>query len=102
MDTAGTAQNGSGSTSFTQQVVQFLQESGSGQVASAMSSMQPVFAGAAGFDSGGASEVPQGGNSFTFSGMNISMGNNMSEEDMAIAIGTRILSEIRQSFENRG
>lgn len=102
MDTAGTTQNGSGSTSFTQQVVQFLQESGSGQVVSAMSSMQPAFAGTAGFGSGGASEAPQGGNSFTFSGMNISMGNNMSEEDMAVAIGKRIMAEIRQSFENRG
>lgn len=102
MDTAGTTQNGSGSTSFTQQVVQFLQESGSGQVVSALSSMQPAFAGAAGFGSGGASEAPQGGNSFTFSGMNISMGNNMSEEDMAVAIGKRIMAEIRQSFENRG
>ena len=102
MDTAGTTQNGSGSTSFTQQVVQFLQESGSGQVVSAMSSMQPAFAGAAGFGSGGGNEAPQGGNNFTFSGMNISMGNNMSEEEMAVAIGKRIMAEIRQSFENRG
>jgi len=90
--------------SFSQQVAQLLQASGGSQLISGISSMQPAFAGAAGLSSTGSSDTPQSGGSsnFTFNGMNISMGNNMSEEDMAIAIGTRILAEIRQSFENRG
>ena len=93
-----TANVGSG---VFQQVAQMLQN-GSGQVIPAMSSFQPAMAGAAGFSAGSSSDNGGGSNSFNFSGMSVSFGNNMSEEDMAVAIGKRIFAEIKQSFENRG
>lgn len=40
--------------------------------------------------------------SFTFSGMNIHIGNGNSEEEMALSIGYRILAEIKQGLENKG
>ncbi|SDO86649.1 phage tail tape measure protein [Selenomonas ruminantium] len=95
-----TANVGSG---VFQQVAQMLQNGG-GQVIPTMSSFQPAMAGAAGFSAGGSSDNGGGSNSnsFNFSGMSVSFGNNMSEEDMAVAIGKRIFAEIKQSFENRG
>ncbi len=95
-----TANVGSG---VFQQVSQMLQNGG-GRIIPAMSSFQPAMAGAAGFSAGGSSDNGGGSNSnsFNFSGMSVSFGNNMSEEDMAVAIGKRIFAEIKQSFENRG
>ena len=39
---------------------------------------------------------------FAFNGMNINIGNNKSDDEIAIMVGRRILNEIKQSFENRG
>lgn len=39
---------------------------------------------------------------FTFNGMNINIGNNKSDDEIAYMIGRRIVNELRQSFENRG
>lgn len=66
--------------------------------ANAGTGYQPAMAtvgGTSGSDSG------ESNSSFNFNGMNINIGNNKSEEEMALSIGFRILSEIRQSFENR-
>lgn len=41
-------------------------------------------------------------NSYTFNGMNINIGNNKSDEEMATTIGWKILNEIKQSYQNRG
>ena len=48
------------------------------------------------------SNESRSGDSYTFNGMKIQVGNNLSEEGMALAIGRRILAEIQQGFENRG
>jgi len=62
---------------------------------------EPALAGAGGGTFGGSTET-RTGDSYNFNGMNINIGNNMSEEDMALAIGRRILAEIKQGFQNRG
>ena len=41
-------------------------------------------------------------NSYTFNGMNINIGNNKSDEEMATTIGWKILNAIKQSYQNRG
>ena len=41
-------------------------------------------------------------NSYTFNGMNINIGNNTSDEEMATTIGWKILNAIKQSYQNRG
>ena len=62
---------------------------------------EPALAGAGGGTFGGSTET-RSGDSYNFNGMNINIGNNMSEEEMALAIGRRILAEIQQGFQNRG
>jgi len=59
-----------------------------------------IAAGATGATSGGDSAGGDG-SSFTFSGMNIHIGNGKSEEEMALSIGYRILAEIKQGLENK-
>lgn len=41
-------------------------------------------------------------NAFSFNGVNIHIGNNKSDDEMASAIGWKILSEIKQAYQNRG
>lgn len=41
-------------------------------------------------------------NAFSFNGINIHIGNNKSDDEMASAIGWKILSEIKQAYQNRG
>lgn len=58
---------------------------------------QPAYAGA-----GGSGEGDGGSsNAFHFNGMRINIGGGRSQDEMAMDIGRRILSEITQSFENR-
>jgi hypothetical protein len=57
----------------------------------------PAYAG-----SGGSGEGDGGSsNAFHFNGMRINIGGGRSQDEMAMDIGRRILSEITQSFENR-
>ena len=60
--------------------------------------MAMATAGGGDFGGSGASSSP----SFNFSGINFSFGNDIDEEELAIAIGRRFLAEIRQGQENRG
>lgn len=41
-------------------------------------------------------------NAFSFNGLNIHIGNNKSDDEMASAIGWKILAEIKQAYQNRG
>ena len=61
-------------------------------------SYQPAYTAAAAGSAGGDSSSS---NAFSFPGMNIHIGNNKSQDEMAMEIGRRILAEIEQSFENR-
>ena len=58
---------------------------------------QPAYAGAGGSGEGGGGSS----NAFHFNGMRINIGGGRSQDEMAMDIGRRILSEITQSFENR-
>lgn len=51
---------------------------------------------------GTAAPAPTTSNNFSFSGLRVQVGSNMSEDDMALTIGRRILAEVKQSFQNRG
>ena len=51
---------------------------------------------------GSAGSESRSGDSYTFSGVSVQIGSNLNEEEMALAIGRRFLSEIKQSFQNRG
>lgn len=41
-------------------------------------------------------------NAFSFNGLNIHIGNNKSDDEMASAIGWKILAEVKQAYQNRG
>ena len=41
-------------------------------------------------------------NAFSFNGLNINIGNNKSDDEMASAIGWKILAEVKQAYQNRG
>lgn len=41
-------------------------------------------------------------NAFSFNGLNIHIGNNISDDEMASAIGWKILAEVKQAYQNRG
>lgn len=41
-------------------------------------------------------------NAFSFNGVNIHIGNNKSDDEMASAIGWKILAEVKQAYQNRG
>lgn len=41
-------------------------------------------------------------NAFSFNGLNIHIGNNKSDDEMASAIGWKILAEAKQAYQNRG
>ena len=90
----------SGGASFTQQIAEFVNGS---NLFSGVSNLRPAFAGAgAGSDTGSAGSESRSGDSYTFSGVSVQIGSNLNEEEMALAIGRRFLSEIKQSFQNRG
>lgn len=90
----------SGDASFTQQIAEFVKGS---NLFSNVSNLRPAFAGAgAGSGTGSAGSESRSGDSYTFSGVSVQIGSNLNEEEMALAIGRRFLSEIKQSFQNRG
>ena len=39
---------------------------------------------------------------FSFNGININIGNNKTDEEMASTIGWKILAEVKQAYQNRG
>lgn len=41
-------------------------------------------------------------NAFSFNGLNIHIGNNKSDDEMASVIGWKILAEVKQAYQNRG
>ena len=89
-----------GDASFTQQIAEFVKGS---NLFSSVSSLRQAFAGAgAGSGAGSAGSESRSGDSYTFSGVSVQIGSNLNEEEMALAIGRRFLSEIKQSFQNRG
>lgn len=60
------------------------------------------FTPAVAYSGGGSNTENNSSNSFSFNGMNINIGNNKSDNEMAMEIGQMILNEIKQAFENRG
>ncbi len=94
----GRTVSSSGGGSLIRQVSDLLQ----GSNLFSGSNLAPAFAsaGAAVSSSGGGSES-RSGDSYTFSGINVQVGSNLNEEEMALTIGRRFLAEIKQSFQNR-
>lgn len=96
---AGKTVSSSGGDSLIRQVSDLLQ----GSNIFSGSSLAPAFAGAgAAVSSSGGGSENRSGDSYTFSGINVQVGSNLNEEEMALTIGRRFLAEIKQSFQNRG